>query len=825
MSSFDPAKIQAELRDQVAGELRFSKNDRILYSTDSSIFKVEPTGVVIPGSTEDVANVVRYCHENKIPITARGAGSGLAGGAINTGVIIDITKYMNRTLEINDDENWVRVQPGICQGPLNGQLKEYGKFFPPNPSSSDYCTIGGMIANNASGGKSVKYGFTKDYVRSMELVLHNGDVVRTRIFKEDDPEFKALLEEDSEWGRINREFYELCKTHSGTIEEHTPKVIKNCCGYNLKETLKDGVFDINKLIVGSEGTLAIVTEATLGIAPLPKAKQSAMLFFTTLERGGKAIGEILKFHPSTCEIMAADFINLVKEDRPEVAKFMPEEVGTALLLEFEGDTGQEVSDQMQKCVDHLTEMDLLLDSKVATDAGDQAKLWAMRKAALPLIYNRPGLLMPVTFVEDCTIPPARLPEYINGIFKIFDKHEVTATAYGHAGDGNIHTRPLMNLRLQEYVDKLVPIADEVYTLALSLGATFSGEHGDGRLRAQFLPRLFGPLWDVFKELKQIWDPDGMMNPDRIISNEESPLTTHHRMGNGDYHVVPTRTMIDLEEVRVNLEKCHGCGKCRTFCPMVEAVYDEAALPRAMVIMARALIYGELTDLTSAEIKEMLDLCYNCKTCKLECPTHVDTGLVLQHLRNHYFEHKGAKMGEKMLANAESLGKKAVLFNPLSNGMMNLGFSRFMMEKTMGIARERYLPRFARKALRKKMPSIIPGTNGGKIAYFTGCFANYNEVEDGYAFLKIMERMGYEIIIPQQQCCGMAKVGGLGDYKGAKKAIRANVESLKQAVDQGYIPVTACPSCYHLLKEEMLELDGGEDTKAVAAAMREATDLL
>ena len=828
MSAYNPTQIQAELSDKLEGELRFSQFDRVLYSTDSSIFKIDPAGVVIPKTTNDVVEVVKYCHTNKIPITARGAGSGLAGSAINTGIIIDFTKYMNRVLEVNDGENWVKVQPGVCQGPLNAQLKPYDKFFPPNPSSSDYCTIGGMIGNNASGGKSVKYGFTKDYVQTMELVLHNGEVVRTKIYKEDDPEFKALLKEDSEWGRINRELYNLCKDNAQTIEDNTPKIPKNCCGYNLKETLQDGVFNINKVIIGSEGTLAIVTEATLGIARLPKAKQSAMLFFTTLERGGEAIHHILEFGPSTCEIMAADFINLVKEDRPEVATFMPDEVGTALLLEFEGENEAEVSEKMQKCVDHLRKVDLLLDAKIATDASDQAKLWAMRKAALPLIYNRPGVKMPVTFVEDCTIPPARLPEYINGVFAIFKKYGVDATAYGHAGDGNIHTRPLMNLRKQEYVDKLVPIADEVYTLAASLGATFSGEHGDGHLRAQFLPRLFGPLWETFKELKAIMDPDGVMNPDRIISTEESPLTTHHRMGNGNYRVVPTQTMVDLEEVRINLEKCHGCGKCRTFCPMVDAVYDEMALPRGKINLARALVYGELdpaSNLATKEIKELLDLCYNCKTCLLDCPTHVDTGLILSHLRNYYFDHKGAKWGEKKLADADKLSRLAMRA-PLSNKATQWGFARFFMDKIMGVAPGRYMPPFAKKELRKVMPKHIPGRGAGKIAYFTGCYANFNEVQDGYALLKILEHLGYEVIIPEQRCCGLAKQAGIGNYKGAMKDnIAHNVASLKTAVDQGYTVLTACPSCYHMLKEEMLELDKSAEAKTVAGSIREATDFL
>ncbi len=821
----DIQKIEAYLQGKTGSELRFGEYDRLLWSTDASMFKIPPKGVVLPKSTHDVATVVKYAYENDIPVTVRGAGTGLAGGAINTGIIVDVCKHMNNILEVNAEEKWVRVQPGVFQTPLNTHLASHGLFFPPNPSSADYCTIGGMIGNNASGGKSVKYGATKQYVLECELVLHNGDVVTTKAYKEDDAEFLALMAGDTEWGRIVREAYELIKGNQDTIADNWPDVIKNCCGYNLKEALADGVFDINKLIVGSEGGFGMVTEAKLGLAPTPKAKQSAMFFFESLEVGGKGIVEIRKFGPSCCEIMAADFITLVKADRPDVATFMPDEVSTALLCEFEGQTEEEVTEQMNKCVAHLKAEELLLDAKVATNPDDQVKLWAMRKSALPIIYNRPGVKTPVTFIEDCAIQPAKLPQYISGIFGLFDKHGVEATAYGHAGDGNIHVRPLMNLRTQEDVDKLIPLASDVFELARSLNATYSGEHGDGRLRAMFLPDLFGDLWPVMEEMKRIWDPKRIMNPDRVVNYEENPLVTHHKMGAGKYHIEETGTLIDEEQVRVNLEKCHGCGKCRTFCPMVDAVPDESALPRAKVNMARAVIYGDLPpgeNLTRAELKGMLDLCYNCKTCKLQCPTHVDTGLILQHLRANYYDKKGGTLGENVVSNAEMLAKTSVTFNPLSNFGVSLGITRSMMTSVLGVARERYMPPFDMRSLRSRLPAKMEGSHRGKVAFFTGCFNNYYKTDGGYAFIEVLKHVGYDVLIPPQKCCGIPKLS-LGNYPSIKEAIAYNVKHLKAAMDEGYTPVTVCPSCHLMLHEEMLDLVDDDDAKAVAGAMREATD--
>jgi len=820
--------IHKDLSEIIKGDLLFTDIDRVLYSTDASLYKMKPEGIVIPEDIDDVVETVKYCQSHNIPITPRGSGSGLAGSAINKGIILDFVPKMNEILELNGKNKTVRVQPGAFQTFLNNELSRYDLFFPPNPSSADYCSIGGMVACNSSGGKSVKYGSTKKYVESLKLVLFNGDVVDTHIYKVDDPDFQKLLKEKSEWGRINREIFQLCSNFSEIIEEYTPNVAKNCSGYDLRETLRDGVFDINKVIVGSEGTLAIIVEALLKLAPVPVAKRSAMLFFETLEDGGRGIIEILKFKPSTCEIMAGDFIELVKKDRPEVADFMPDKAGTALLLEFEGFSDEDLTTQMENCVDHLKKMNLLLDVKIAESNEDQANLWSMRKAALPIIYNRPGLSSPITFVEDCTVHPEKLPFYIRGIFEIFEKHRVESTAYGHAGDGNIHTRPLLDLRKQEDVDKLEPIAKDVYELAHTLGATFSGEHGDGILRTMFLPDLFGPLYDVFLDLKKIMDPRSIMNPGKILNEKRSLFPEHQRMGGGNYKVHLTETRIDEEEVRHNLEKCHGCSQCRTFCPVVLASNKEKALPRAKNNLARSVIYGDLKGkehLLSAEIKEILDLCYNCKTCLHQCPTQVDTGLVMQHLKNNYYEKKSHTIGETLISNASFLGKAAVAFNPLSNFMLKLKPVRSVMKTFIGLSSEIPLPAYAMKSLKHTASEkAVHGQDDKKIAFFTGCTAKYNDRDEGHAFIRIMEYLGYEVLVPDQKCCGLAKLG-LGNYKGAEKSINYNTDQFLKVVNDGYTPVTTCPSCHFMMAEGAASVVNNESVEIVGEKFREATDFL
>jgi Fe-S oxidoreductase len=437
------------------------------------------------------------------------------------------------------------------------------------------------------------------------------------------------------------------------------------------------------------------------------------------------------------------------------------------------------------------------------------------------------LRSPVTFIEDCAVQSEKLPLYLRGITQIFSKYGVDSTAYGHAGDGNIHTRPLLNLRIKEDVDKLEPIAKEVYALARSLGATFSGEHGDGILRAMFLPDLFGPLYGVFKELKTIMDPKNILNPGKILNEGKSLLIEHQRMGGGDYQVSTTGTMIDDDEVRINLEKCHGCGQCATFCPVARAVHSEKGLPRGKINLARALIYGDIEggkNLTNEEIGEILDLCTNCKTCLYQCPTHVDTGLVIQHLKNNYFRNMGAGIGERMISNPETLGKMAVAFNPVTNGVINLPPVRKIMSSLMGLSQSFPLPKYSGRTFRRRSQRLIPGKGGGKVAYFYGCTANYNARGESEAFLRIMAHLGIEVLIPKQKCCGLAKVG-LGNYKGAGKAARYNTKQFMRAVEKGYTPVTTCPSCHFMLSNGTLSFLRNQETERVAGCAREAMDYI
>jgi len=803
----------------IKGEVRFDDISRALYSTAACIFKIMPMGIVIPKDEEDLIKVVNYAYAHKIPITARGSGSSLAGQALGEGIIIDFSKYMNKILEINEKESYVRVQPGIVLADLNKALSSIDKFFPPDPSSGNWCTIGGMIANNSGGARSAKYGDTRAYTISLKIVLANGEVITARPIELYSDEWKKIIDSKTLESEVYRRLREIYEKNQNLIEEGYPKVSRNSSGYYLKEMIKDGRMDITKLFVGSEGTLGIITEAKLKIVERPKVKATALAYFSSLDDAGKAIIEILNFKPSAGELMDERLVGMIRQARPDINEWLPEDTNTVILMEFDGDDIEKIKDEIEKMRKHLVDdLKIAIRIDVAYDPFEQERLWQIRKSAVPIMNRTKGEKKLIPLVEDASVHPYKIPNYINGIYEIFEKHEVESIVYGHANDGNIHVRLAMNLKDRKDFDKMQPIADEVHDLVLSLGGTFSGEHGDGRLRSAYLPKLFKQIYPFFKEVKSVFDPLNILNPNVKISDDKNNLIKNLRY-DPSYRLVKTGTSLDDLEYIIEIEACHGCAQCKStiltnMCPVYKALYDEKVAPRSKANLLRSLISGQINadHIDLKELLEVLDYCLVCKMCSIECPTNVNIPKMVLQARADFVKKTGQPFSDYVIMNVPFILRLGSITRSITNRFMNMRFFRSIMQRTLGLDERIKIPRFHRDEI--KNWSREPLGYNGKVVYFVGCFARWVEPEIGRATVDVLARNGVKVVVPDQDCCGVPMLGH-GRLDLARKKMELNLKKLSKFVMDGYDIVSTCPSCSLSLKEDYVDFLNNKDAKLIS----------
>lgn len=809
-------EIAKDLKEMILGEVLSDEINRFLYTYDACIFRMKPLLIVLPKSKEDVIKVLKYANREGIPVTARGGGSGRAGQGIGSGIIVDFSRYMNKLLEINTKDNYIIAQPGITHMETNEILKEYNKMLGPDPSSGDMATVGGMVANNSSGPHCPKYGPMKEHVLALEVVLANGDIINPKKLSVDSDEYNAVISKDDLEAKVYQKVIKLIEENKELIEEKRPYVTKNCSGYNLWDTVVNGYRDLSKLIVGSEGTLGIVTEAKLRIVDIPKHTLSALLIFDSYENIGKAVGEILQLGTSMAEIMERNLLEITRSNDPELDRFLPKDIEAGVLIEFDGDSIDKIEEKMKKVERKIVEeLGYAREITIARNLEDKAKLIKIRKAAASILNKIEGPKKPVAFIEDGAVHPSRLSEYISGLQRIFKKYSVDANIYGHAGDGNLHVNPILNLKEPEDIEKMKNISREALELVLSLQGTISGEHGDGISRAYFVKKQFGELYGVLKEIKKLFDPNGILNPDKVLTEDENLLTKYLRYG-AEYRWKDTKSFFDREEIRREIEKCHGCGTCRSYCPIYLELKDEKSSSRAKSNIMRGIISGELNidKLTSKQIKEIMDHCINCKQCLTKCPTGVNVPLLCQMARTYHVEKKGQTLQNLVLGNSELLAKMGSLTAPLSNEILKLYPLRRILEMTVGIDRRRRFPEFQRDTFPKIVKEQqLKGLK--KVAYFTGCFARFNDPKGiGNAVLKVMEKNGYEVIVPKIKCCGIARISS-GSGNTQKQNAQYNVNNLLSLIRKGYPVISSCSSCTLALQIEYPELLESKEAVEVA----------
>lgn len=803
------------LAEAIDGDLMDSELSRSLYSSGASLYRIKPQAVVQPRSTADLVATVRFASEQQIPITARGGGTSRTGNELGEGILIDFAKHLNQVLDFNAEERWVKVQPGIVLAELNSFLKPHKLYFPIDPSTIDSATIGGMIANNSSGPHAVKYGTTRTHVKALELVLTSGEVIKTGRR----PVRRTTTAErlDSLGDRLYRDVPRILENYQGYLEPERPYTTKNSCGYHVWDLLEEGTIDLTPMLVGSEGTLALVSEATLQLSPLPEKALSGFVYFDDLGKVGESTQEILAEGPSMVEIMEKHILDLAREQKPELAEYFPENTEASLFIEFQEDSDEVLQDKFEAVRQRLMVDKQLAKSVVqARNKEDMATFTKVRSISGPILNRMKGPRRPIAFIEDAAVHVSRLPEYISGLRELFDKYQVKAAIYGHAGDGNLHNMAILDLRRQEDVQTMLDLADAVCDLVLKLGGTISGEHADGRLRTQYVVRQYPNLYQAMRELKALFDPTGIMNPGVIISDNDRLLGEDLKYG-PDFTIVSSDSSFDEESLQEQIENCSGCAKCRSYCPIASSNLEEWTKGRGKITILRELMSGKLDPdiFEDPEFKEIIDTCINCKRCLTDCPSGVDVPWLSVTARTDVVRRQGEEFSARMLTDTARLCRQGSALAPVANLATSLSPVRWGLQKAIGMEATRYLPKFRNRTLRKLIADRPPVSATREVVFFLGCFANYNEPEgEGLAVIEVLEHNDIKVIMPELRCCGIARISS-GGQDQIMDDITLNIGLLAQYTDQGIPIIFSEPSCALAVKCEYPRIIDSEQARKVA----------
>jgi FAD/FMN-containing dehydrogenase/Fe-S oxidoreductase len=814
----DVPGLEAALAGAIAGEVRFDRLSRALYSTDASVYQIVPVGVVLPRTEADVVASVRACAKYRVPLTARGGGTSQAGQSIGPGVVLDASKYFNRVLEIDATGRRARVEPGCVLDDLNAALRHLGLQFAPDISTANRATIGGMVANNSSGARSVIYGKTIDHVLDLKVVLADGSVIRCGPL--DGPGVEAKCARDDLEGACYRAVRRLAAEHAEEIERRYPKILRRVGGYNLDSFRPDGRdgadFNLARLFVGSEGTLGVVVEATLRLVELPKARATLVIEFAELLDALGATHAILAHRPAAVEVIDRYVLDSTKLN-PEAARlrdFLRDDPGAILLVELYGEGPDDLSPRLDGLEADLRARGLGDHLLREIDPVAQARIWKLRTLALGLSMAEKGDAKAISFVEDTAVAPEHLRDYIAEFLRIIARHGTRAGVYAHASVGCLHVRPVIDLKTEAGVRRFEAIAAEVAELVLKYGGALSGEHGDGLVRSPFQERMYGPvLYRAFRELKRAFDPLNLLNPGKIV--DAPPLATNFRYGAG-YETPDVPTLFDFSADGGFLraaELCAGVGECRktrggTMCPSYQATRDERDSTRGRANALRLAITGQagLCGLTDPALREVLDLCLECKACKAECPTNVDMARLKAEFLHRYHREHGLPWRNRVFGHVAALSRQGCRLAPVSNWAMRSRAGRRLGEAILGIDHRRLPPAFAGRTLTARLAHLLaeqpPDDPPPGILLVPDTFANYYEPEVGEAAVTLFQRARCRVALGPRdlRCCGRPLISN-GLLDRAVEYARHNVERLGAWADRGWKIVACEPSCLLTIKDD------------------------
>lgn len=819
------------------GDIRTDDYSRVLYSTDASIYQVKPHGVFFPASIDDVHAAVTIASKFEVPILPRTGGSSLAGQAVSEAVIIDFTRHLNRIIEVNEAEGWVRAQPGLVLDQLNQDLQHTGLQFGPDPASSNRAGLGGIVSNNSTGSHSICYGMTADHILEMNVFLSDGSQAHFSPLNSEQLQDRA--QRTGLEGQIYQQMIHLTQTleNRQTIIEETPRHWRRCGGYNLDRLVGEGPsfmmpqdhrFNLSKLVCGSEGTLAVIQDVTLNLVPIPKARGLAIVQFQSTVEALQQIPTILESDPSAIELMDNLGLRLC-QDVPKYSRllqtFITSDPDCILITEFYGDGESELKSKIEFLSRLLSNQGVKDCVTPVLDPQLQNNVWQVRKAGLGLLMSIKGDHKPIPFIEDAAVPTQHLAEYVDKIGHFCADRNTQVAYYAHASAGCIHIRPIINTKEATEIAKIPEILDFAIDLLHGYGGALSSEHGDGRTRSWMNERFFGPdLYRLYQDVKHSWDPDNRLNPGIIVN--ASSATENLRYG-PHYKVMPLELNLDFTAEQGfdrAVEMCNGAGICRkkttgVMCPSFMATHEEEHSTRGRANALRAALSGTLPheELTSKRMYEVMDLCIECKACKSECPSSVDMAKIKFEFLSQYYNKHSVPLRTRMFGDIATFSRLASgPLAPITNRILQSQPIRYLLDQMVGITMERTMPSFAQTPFTKWFKQRTSnGQHKKQVVLFNDTFNTFNDPHISIAAVEVLESAGFEVILPGHHCCGRPLISK-GLVKKARSAARDTVAHLLPYA-QGGLPIIGLePSCLLSLKDEYLYLlPENEDAQIVA----------
>lgn len=839
----EPQRIEEDLRGIVSGEVRCDEVTRSLYASDASLFERRPLGVVRPRTADDIAATIRWAAEQGLPVHPRGGGTNLVGSAIGPGIVLDTSRLMRRVVAMDAEASTVRVQPGVIAAELDRRLATRGRMLGPDPATVAVTTIGGMIGRDLSGSRFLRHGSIRQRVVSLDVVLADGSRVTLKPTRPSGlprclpPPGELTDELTPTPATLAAAVGGLLARHAAVIDRNQPATRRLHGGYRLHDLRRDEGIDLARLMCGSEGTLGVVTEVTLQTLPRDQAAAVALVFFDSLEKAAVTVPQLLADGPSCCDLFDRRHLTLARSSEVAFDLLIPRWADACLLVEFAADTRREARRQLGVAVERLQASPGLNVAVHRAEDDDDTKLaWRLSRNVVSTLHGVRGSTPAVPFIEDVVVPPKRLPEFLSGFQAAMKRTAVTAMLFGHAGHGQLHVRPFVDVQDPDERARLEDFAEELAGHVASLGGTLGGEQGLGLSRTGLFGRLFPELAAVFAELKNCLDPAGTLNPGIIVGHAAQPLARHARKP-FTLDVLEPQLTWEPAAVADEVTACNGCGSCRSrdpdsrMCPLFREQPSEEASPRAKASLLARIFDGELaaSELENEAARSVADLCFNCHQCRVDCPTAVDIPALVTEIKAAHVATNGLGWGRWMRARVDTLSALGGALRPLANAAIAGTQTRWILEKTLGIARGRKLPPFAGNQLLRwaaRRGYTRPSRHGGpRVLLFLDTFARRHDPMLTKALVRVLEHNGIGVWIdPRQVASGMPLVSE-GDLVAARRLARRNVRVLSEAVRQGYRIISTEPAAVTCLTHDYPLLIDDDEAARVAEATSDATTYL